>query len=97
MQPGMARDSVNLAEMSRSQLLLYITEVGFVVDDLVLFLDTHEDDKEALKVYNMYCNMYQKAKDIYEEKYCPLTVKAGENDTKWQWVQGPWPWQGGVI
>ena len=96
MQQGSSWDSGNLTGMSQKQLLQYITEMGFAVDDLVLYLDTHENDCEAIKLCNMYGKLYAKAREIYDKKYMPLTAEADENGSSWRWVQGPWPWQGGI-
>ena len=36
-------------QMNRQQLFNLINTVSFAVDDLLLFLDTHPDDAEAIK------------------------------------------------
>ena len=36
-------------QMNRQQLFNLINTVSFAVDDLLLFLDTHPDDVEAIK------------------------------------------------
>ena len=36
----------------KHNLLAYITQVSFAMDDTVLFLDTHPCDKDALCYYN---------------------------------------------
>lgn len=35
----------------KNKLLLYISQVSFAIDELVLFLDTHPCDKDALAYY----------------------------------------------
>ena len=40
----------------REQLLSKIDEAGFVVNDLTLYLDTHEEDEEALRMFEEYSN-----------------------------------------
>ena len=38
-------------QMNRQQLFNLINTVSFAVDDLLLFLDTHPDDAEAIKAF----------------------------------------------
>ena len=41
-------------QMNRQQLFSLINTVSFAVDDLLLFLDTHPDDAEAIKAFHHY-------------------------------------------
>ena len=41
-------------QMNRQQLFNLINTVSFAVDDLLLFLDTHPDDVEAIKAFHHY-------------------------------------------
>ncbi len=38
-------------QSDKAQMLRYIQELGFAIDDVVLYLDTHPTDEEALKYY----------------------------------------------
>ncbi|MEE0568070.1 spore coat protein CotJB [Clostridium sp.] len=38
----------------QNKLLRFIYEVGFAIDDVVLYLDTHPCDKQALEYYENY-------------------------------------------
>ena len=38
-------------QTDKKKLLRYIQEVAFAIDDVVLYLDTHPYDEEALKYY----------------------------------------------
>ena len=29
----------------------------------------------------------------FEQKFGPLTLYGNHNDQKWEWVEGPWPWE----
>lgn len=46
--------------------------LGFALQDLALYLDTHRDDKEALEVYRAYQNIYHKGMMDYNQED-PLT------------------------
>lgn len=79
----------------RKQLLNKINEVSFAIDDIVLFLDTHPCDTQALQFYNEKLQIRQKLMKEYEQHFGPLTVKCGEsyNDENWKWVLQPFPWE----
>jgi spore coat protein JB len=74
------------------ELLLMIMQAEFYVEDLSLYLDTHPTDRKAIEVFNTYVEKLQELKEMYREKYGPLThyEKSGY---PYQYVQGPWPWQ----
>ena len=84
-----------LSQMNQAQLLHLIGIVSFHVVDLQLFLDTHPCDEEALEHFNYYSDLRNKALQVYEEKYGPLTIDSTTPDTYWEWVKEPWPWEGG--
>lgn len=76
----------------REILLKKIMELDFGINDLVLFLDTHPYDTNALELKNEYGREYQKYKKLYEEKYGPLVANADVKDWS-MWVDTSWPWE----
>lgn len=84
-----------LESMSQKQLLQHIHEVGFAVDDVLLYLDTHPCDGEALAYCGKMTSMRKEAVQAYSRRFGPLTVEcAGENaDGSWEWIAQPWPWE----
>ena len=67
--------------------------LGFVLQELALYLDTHPDDKEALGLYREYQKIYHKGMMEYNQKYGPLNHLApGQGDT-YRWLDDPWPWE----
>lgn len=85
-------ENINL---NREHLLKKIMELDFGINDLVLFLDTHPYDTNALELKNEYGRECQKLKKIYEEKFGPLVVQSETKD--WSlWVNTPWPWERGA-
>lgn len=66
--------------------------MAFAIQELVLYLDTHREDLEALELYRTYQKMYEKAKDAYEKMCGPLNhMSAGEGE--YRWLNDPWPWE----
>ena len=82
---------------SRAQLMQYINEVSFAVDDILLYLDTHPLDEAALCFYRDNVQKRVAALDYYAAKYGPLTVDTAQDNASrsWEWVEQPWPWEGG--
>lgn len=77
-----------------SELLLQLQETEFIVTDLQLFLDTHPDDKDALKQFNRFAKELEKLKAEYEARFGPLlNFGFSQSRNLWKWVDGPWPWQ----
>ena len=86
--------SSGCSQMSKEQLYRRITLTGFALVDTTLYLDTHPDDREAIRYFQENSRLYQEALAEYSEKYGPLTLShAHHNDEYWDWVNQPWPWQ----
>ena len=67
--------------------------MGFALQELALYLDTHPDDAEALALYRAYQKMSHKAMMAYSEKYGPLNHKTPVDDKTYTWLCDPWPWE----
>lgn len=82
-------------QMNRQQLFGLINTVSFAVDDLLLFLDTHPDDAEAIKAFHHYSDIRRSALQAYSDQYGPLTIDTADPCSHWNWATEPWPWEGG--
>ncbi len=65
----------------------------FVITELGLYLDTHQDDTEAFRLFQQYTEMAQEAKKQYEEMHGPLTQLSAGQDATYRWLDDPWPWE----
>ena len=65
-------------QMNRQQLFNLINTVSFAVDDLLLFLDTHPDDAEAIKAFHHYSDIRRNALQVYSDQYGPLTIDTAD-------------------
>ena len=65
----------------------------FVITELGLYLDTHQDDAEAFQLFKQYTAMAQEAKKQYEEMHGPLTQLSAGQDAAYRWLDDPWPWE----
>lgn len=73
-------------------MLNELRALGFAIQELALYLDTHRDDKDALELYRTYQELHKKGMEEYTKKYGPLThhmVTTGE----YAWLDDPWPWE----
>lgn len=78
--------------MNRNELLNQISAFAFAEKEWNLYLDTHPNDKEALRKHKA---MAEKAKELikeYEEKFGPLTPMSAVCQESFDWISGPWPW-----
>ena len=78
----------------RCSFLQQINEVSFAVNDMLLYLDTHPDDAQALSYYNQCNELYNSAKKTYEERFEPLSAFGSQPLEDWDWNDGPMPWEG---
>ena len=64
----------------------------FVLLELGLYLDTHQDDTEAFALFKQYSAIEKAARSAYEAKHGPLTKKMSANAERFSWLKDPWPW-----
>lgn len=73
-------------------LMTQLQSLGFAIQELALYLDTHREDTEALELYRAYQEMYSKMREKYYEKCGPLNhMSPGKGG--YQWLDDPWPWE----
>lgn len=85
-----------MANMDRNcnALLCRVYEAGFAMDDVILYLDTHPCDRDALSYYGYVSELYKKAVEAYEAQCGPLMATDVRAEDYWTWVNDPWPWEG---
>jgi spore coat protein JB len=67
--------------------------LGFAIQELALYLDTHRDDHEALQVYQDYQKMYDHCRNVYLKEHGPMNHSQITDSSKYQWLNDPWPWE----
>ncbi len=65
--------------------------LGFAVQELGLYLDTHGEDREAQQLFMKYNKLYGEGVAEYERRYGPLQLTASDGT---DWARDPWPWDG---
>ena len=72
--------------------LCELMALGFAINELGLYLDTHPDDSEALTLYTKYVQLFQEGRSRYESMYGPLQQTA-VTEAGYTWLNDPWPWE----
>lgn len=86
----------------REEMLSAICRVSFVLDDLTLYLDTHEEDEKAKDIYKKKLQESEELHKEFAEKFYPLTRQCipycyeTVND-RFCWQKGPMPWEGACV
>ncbi len=77
----------------REKLLRQLSGAMFAALEMQLFLDTHKNDKEALKSFKEYVARAEKCKAEYIQRFGPITANDVYGDTRYEWLDAPWPWE----
>ena len=90
-----AEEDINCEDKkeTRRKMIKKIRCLDFAIVELAEYLDTHPDDKKAIKLHNEYANALHDLKENYQKVYGPLDIKFPCN--KWRWLEEPWPWERG--
>lgn len=72
--------------------LAELQALEFVILELALYLDTHQDDREAFELFRQYAALEQEGRARYESMYGPLTHRAAAESGSFTWLNDPWPW-----
>lgn len=71
--------------------------LGFAIQELALYLDTHREDKEALELYRQYQKIYHEGMMEYSRKYGPMSHGMPSDQEGYAWLDDPWPWEYGKM
>lgn len=78
----------------KEQLLRDIGIADFVLTELVLYLDTHPFDRNAMEYFNHYNRIKLQMEKEFSQKYYPLNTRFAESGKEWRWGAAPLPWEG---
>ncbi len=76
-----------------NRALCELMALGFAITELGLYLDTHKDDADALRLYREYAALAEEGRKRYEASYGPLRQKSVSDKMGWSWIDNPWPWE----
>ena len=95
MYPGLDlpfQGKVNTKELNRTPLT-ELQALGFAIQDLALYLDTHRDDRGALEAYHAYQTMYKECREKYMRQYGAMNHMHPDGSAEYRWLDDPWPWE----
>ena len=67
--------------------------LAFAIQELALYLDTHQEDREALELYQQYQRVYAECMEKQQKHLGPLTHLTPTDGDTYSWVDDPWPWE----
>ena len=81
--------------MSCADIMKQISELEFALTDLNLYLDTHPDNTEALKLFTELSATIKSLKYDYAKNCAPICATDVKNSVPFDWVSSAhkWPWQ----
>ncbi len=80
-------------DQNRENLLKEVMAADFTVTDLLLYLDTHPCDQNAIAIYNNSVRRSLMLRHEYERMYGPIIAQLTPGRYPWQWIESPWPWE----
>lgn len=70
-----------------------VHQYGFVLIELMLYLDTHPDDKCVIAEYEKIQKVYNECRDAYAQQYGPLQFNQVQAGSCFTWATTPMPWE----
>jgi len=69
--------------------------LDFVLQELSLYLDTHQNDKEAFETWKALKKLAAEGRKRYAETCGPIMRGDTAQFDSWVWTDDPWPWDCG--
>lgn len=93
--PGLDLPFLGMVNQKEKQItpLTELQVLGFAIQELALYLDTHREDHDALEIYREYQKLYNHCREEYLKKHGPLNHSQESNAAKYEWLDDPWPWE----
>lgn len=79
--------------MTKQECLYEVQKHNFAAYDLLLYLDTHPDDKKAFGLFRDMVEKLKKLKKEYEKNYGSLSAYNSASKGEFDWLDSPWPWE----
>ena len=79
--------------INKKKLMKEIKAYDFILTELNLYLNSHPNDKRALKMQTEAADKAECLTKRYNQIYGPLTARNNADTENWNWIKGPWPWE----
>lgn len=77
----------------RMELMQRIQRYDFALYDLMLYLDTHPECREARALFTRYRKERADVVREYVQHFGPIKALQTDTDKRWSWGEGPYPWE----
>lgn len=78
---------------NKFNMLKQLQSYNFAAYDMLLYLDTHPDDKSAFNLFKSLVEKTKNQKNEYEQRFGPLTPYSSAASETFDWLNSPWPWE----
>lgn len=94
MYPGLDLPFMGMVNKKEKNVtpLTELQAMGFAINELALYLDTHSEDKEAFELYRTYQKLYDQGMQNYSECCGPINHSIPTKGS-YRWLDDPWPWE----
>lgn len=93
--------SSDAGQQAREAAMTRLMEIGFALNDLTLYLDTHPECQNGLSMFFQLSEERLKLLADFAGNFYPLTqlsMVTGKTDQeRYGWTEGPMPWEGACI
>ena len=79
--------------VNHQQMMQRVQETCFALHETMLYLDSYPSCPQALQYFRQAKLECDQAKNDYQHYFGPLSAEQSNNDTYWNWVATPWPWE----
>lgn len=79
--------------MNRQEMLEKLQSYNFASYDMLLYLDTHPNDKKAFEIFKSLVTKTKELIKEFEKNFGPLTPFNSINFDNFNWLNSPWPWE----
>ena len=94
--PGLDLPFMNVANKNNPYAGTHLGDlmaVDFVLRELNLYLDTHQEDKEAFEMLKSVIALSNEAHRKYVKMHGPVVLKDLADFDSYTWLHDPWPWE----
>ena len=89
------KEAIKAKTKMANTALVELMALDFAVDELGLYLVTHQNDQEVLQLYWSYVKLAKEGREKYQKLYGPLLQTDLTPEDGYAWLQDPWPWEVG--
>ena len=92
--PGLDLPFMNIVNKDLpSTPMTELMAICFVTDELELYLDTHQEDREAFEMYQTFLALAKEARRRYVQTCGPVKQTDQLGMDRYAWLDDPWPWE----